>query len=145
MQNDANQANVQFSTGPRTEPGKARASMNAQKHGLSDSSAYPSEAKGTANASGQHGLTGQFFVINEVDRLAYIDFECGILESLQPTGPYEHQLAVSIAQDRGHFFGGGETNPAQVSLNQRAEGRCKPPTRERNYTIWQLQVNGLRP
>ena len=76
-QRRANQANAQFSTGPRTEAGKARAAMNARRH----------------------GLTGQFFVMNEADRLAYIDFERGILESLQPAGPYENQLAVSIAQD----------------------------------------------
>lgn len=30
-QRRANQANAQFSTGPRTEPGKARASMNDLK------------------------------------------------------------------------------------------------------------------
>jgi hypothetical protein len=31
---DANQANAQFSTGPRTRAGKARSSINALKHGL---------------------------------------------------------------------------------------------------------------
>jgi len=76
-QRRANQANAQFSTGPRTETGKARASMNARRH----------------------GLTAQFYVMNDADRLAYNDFERGILQSLQPVGPYENQLAICIAQN----------------------------------------------
>jgi hypothetical protein len=33
-QNEANRANAQLSTGPRTEEGKAKSSLNAMKHGL---------------------------------------------------------------------------------------------------------------
>jgi len=32
---EANRANAQLSTGPRTEEGKARSAQNARKHGLS--------------------------------------------------------------------------------------------------------------
>ena len=74
----ANLRNAQKSTGPRTEPGKAHSSMNARRH----------------------GLTGQFFVMNEADRLAYETFEKGLIASLKPVGAYEHQLAVSISQDQ---------------------------------------------
>ena len=35
LQLEANRANAQFSTGPRTEEGKARSAQNARKHGLS--------------------------------------------------------------------------------------------------------------
>ena len=73
----ANIANALHSTGPRTEAGKSKSSMNARRH----------------------GLTGQFYVMNEADRLAYTTFEKGILQSLSPEGPYETQYAISIAQD----------------------------------------------
>jgi hypothetical protein len=73
----ANQLNAQKSTGPRTEAGKARSSMNARRH----------------------GLTGQFYVMNNADRTAYETFEKSLLAALKPVGAYEHQLAVSIAQD----------------------------------------------
>ena len=73
----ANIANAQLSTGPRTEAGKSKSSMNARRH----------------------GLTGQFYVMHEADRLAYTTFEKGILQSLAPEGPYETQYAISIAQD----------------------------------------------
>ena len=74
----ANKANAQKSTGPRTPEGKARAKMNALRH----------------------GLTGQFYVLSEADRLAYNDFETNLLEALAPVGHYERDLAVSITQNR---------------------------------------------
>ncbi len=77
-QQTANQANAQKSTGPRTPEGKARAKMNALRH----------------------GLTGQFYVLSEADRLAYNDFETNLLEALAPVGHYERDLAVSITQNR---------------------------------------------
>ena len=77
-QQQANLANAQLSSGPRTEEGKARAKMNALRH----------------------GLTGQFCVMSEADRLAYNNFETGILQALAPVGVYEQDLAVSIAQNR---------------------------------------------
>ena len=74
----ANQTNAQKSTGPRTEEGKARAAMNARRH----------------------GLTGQFYVMDEADRIAYEAFEYGLLRAMRPVGEYEQQLAISISQDQ---------------------------------------------
>ena len=73
----ANQANAQHSTGPRTDEGKARARYNARRH----------------------GLTGQFYVMDDDDRQAYLTFETRLMTDLKPAVPYEDQLAVSIAQD----------------------------------------------
>ncbi len=73
----ANFLNAQKSTGPKTESGKARSAMNARRH----------------------GLTGQFYVMNEADRIAYEAFEKSLLAALKPVEAYERQLAVSISQD----------------------------------------------
>ncbi len=73
----ANIANSMQSTGPRTEEGKAKARYNARRH----------------------GLTGQFYVMDDDDRQAYLTFETRLFSDLKPVGPCEEQLAVSIAQD----------------------------------------------
>ena len=73
----ANIANSMQSTGPRTEEGKAKARYNARRH----------------------GLTGQFYVMDDDDRQAYLTFETRLFSDLKPVGPCEDQLAVSIAQD----------------------------------------------
>ena len=73
----ANFVNAQQSTGPRTEAGKARSRMNALRH----------------------GLTGQFYVMNEPDRIAYTAFEKDYLEALAPVGAVERQLAITLTQD----------------------------------------------
>ncbi len=73
----ANLANSMQSTGPRTEEGKAKARYNARRH----------------------GLTGQFYVMDDDDRQAYLTFETRLFSDLKPVGPCEEQLAVSIAQD----------------------------------------------
>ena len=73
----ANIANAMLSTGPRTEEGKAKARYNARRH----------------------GLTGQFYVMDEADRLAYNEHEAQMLAVLNPADYYERQLAVALAQD----------------------------------------------
>jgi hypothetical protein len=73
----ANIANALQSTGPRTEEGKAKARYNARRH----------------------GLTGQFYVMDEADRLAYNEHEAQILAVLNPADYYERQLAIALAQD----------------------------------------------
>ena len=73
----ANIANSMQSTGPRTEEGKSKARYNARRH----------------------GLTGQFYVMDDDDRQAYLTFETRLFSDLKPVGPCEDQLAVSIAQD----------------------------------------------
>ena len=73
----ANILNAQLSTGPKTEAGKAKSKMNALRH----------------------GLTGQFYVMNEPDRLAFNAFENEMLEDLAPVGATERQLAITLAQN----------------------------------------------
>jgi hypothetical protein len=73
----ANQANAQHSTGPKTEAGKNRSRLNA----------------------GRHGLTGQVVILTEEDRIAHIRFTDPIIKSLAPDGPLEMQYAQLIAQD----------------------------------------------
>jgi hypothetical protein len=73
----ANTRNAQKSTGPRTDAGKNVARFNARRH----------------------GLTGQFYLISEGDEKAYGHFEATLLEKLQPVGPCETQIAISIIQD----------------------------------------------
>ncbi len=73
----ANIANAMHSTGPRTEEGKAKARYNARRH----------------------GLTGQFYVMDEADRLAYNEHEAQMLAVLNPADYYERQLAIALAQD----------------------------------------------
>lgn len=69
--------NAQLSTGPTTEAGKAKSKMNALRH----------------------GLTGQFYVMNEPDRLAYMAFEKEMLLEWAPVGTREKQLAITLTQN----------------------------------------------
>jgi hypothetical protein len=73
----ANRANAQFSTGPRTEEGKNRSSLNAFRH----------------------GLTGQIVIHTPEDRQAFQKHCDEIRESLAPVGALETTLAQSIAED----------------------------------------------
>jgi hypothetical protein len=72
---EANRANAQKSTGPRTEAGKQRSCLNAFRH----------------------GLTSQSMVMPEEDMEAYNNFTAGIVASLAVIGALEHQLAQSYA------------------------------------------------
>src|SRR5215467_11856893 len=73
----ANRANAQLSTGPRTEEGKKRSSLNAFRH----------------------GLTGQIVIHTQEDRQAFQKHCDAIRESLAPVGALETTLAQSIAED----------------------------------------------
>ena len=68
---EANRANAQKSTGPRTAEGKRRSALNAVRHGL------------TAHVS----------IMSEPDREAAEAFIQPILEELAPVGPVEMQYA----------------------------------------------------
>ncbi len=96
----ANLENSLRSTGPRTEEGKAKARYNARRH----------------------GLTGQFYAMDENDRKAYLVFEQGLFKALAPVGEYEQQLAVSIAQDhwRINRARGIEFNTMGLGHNEQA-------------------------
>ncbi len=73
----ANRANALKSTGPRTAEGKARSSLNALRH----------------------GITGQVSIMTEEDRVAHDRFFHEIIDSLEPVGPLELQLASFISED----------------------------------------------
>ena len=70
----ANRANAQKSTGPRTEEGKRRSSINACRH----------------------GLTGRVVVLPEEDLEAYKAFSKELFDSLAPETPVERQYAQTF-------------------------------------------------
>jgi len=76
-QSEANRANAQHSTGPKTEAGKNRSKLNASRH----------------------GLTGQVVIQTEEDQAAYLKFINPIIKRLAPDGPVETQYAQLIAND----------------------------------------------
>jgi hypothetical protein len=73
----ANRANAQKSTGPRTEEGKRRSRLNGLRH----------------------GLTGQVSIMTDENRAAHDAFCNPIIARLAADGPLEMQLAHLIAQD----------------------------------------------
>jgi hypothetical protein len=73
----ANRANAQFSTGPRTEEGKNRSSLNAFRH----------------------GLTGQIVIHTPEDQSAFQKHCDAIRQELAPVGALETTLAQAIAED----------------------------------------------
>jgi hypothetical protein len=74
---EANRLNARKSTGPRTLIGKARASMNALKH----------------------GLTGRDIVFPSEHRHEYDAFRAGLLVSLDPHGDLQGLLADKLVAD----------------------------------------------
>jgi hypothetical protein len=73
----ANRANAQKSTGPKTEAGKTRSSMNGRKH----------------------GFTGHATITTEEDYEAWKEFSVPYVADLRPVGAVETQLARTIALD----------------------------------------------
>src|SRR5208337_2773263 len=70
-----NRENARHSTGPRTETGKQRSSLNALRH----------------------GLTGQTVVLPSEDLAAYQAFTKRFFDDLQPRGMVEEQLVQTLA------------------------------------------------
>jgi hypothetical protein len=115
---EANQANAQKSTGPKTEKGKHRTRLNAYRH----------------------GLTGQICLLTADEHEAFEKHCAGIRESLEPVGALERDLAQSIAEDHwrlkraraietgifaagvlgqlGHPYGGIREDAAQVPIDE---------------------------
>jgi len=113
-QSEANIANAQKSTGPKSEAAKLRTRLNAYKH----------------------GLTGQIHLVTAAENEAFELHCAGIRESLQPVGALETELAQGIAEDHwrlrraraietaifaggqlgmmGHLGGNEFDNPAKV-------------------------------
>ena len=73
----ANRSNALLSTGPRTEEGKKRSSMNARRH----------------------GITGQVTSMTDEDRAAHDKLSQALIKDLAPDGAMETQLAQRIATD----------------------------------------------
>ena len=76
-QRAANRANAQHSTGPRTEAGKQRASLNAVRH----------------------GLTGQILLLPAGELDQYQAYTTRLIDSYEPVGPQEQDLAQTIADE----------------------------------------------
>ena len=74
----ANRENAQHSTGPRTQEGRKRSSLNAFRH----------------------GLTGQIIVHTPEDQEAFNKHCDGLRGALAPEGALEIDLAQAIAEDR---------------------------------------------
>ncbi len=72
---EANRRNAKKSTGPKTEEGKAKSSMNALKH----------------------GLTSQRVWLNEEEKKDFHEFRLGLVDELEPLGPLEMQFVCRIA------------------------------------------------
>lgn len=75
LQLAANRRNAQLSTGPTTETGKKKASLNALRH----------------------GLTAQIVVLPGEDLAQYIKFASDFVQDLRPEGILETQLAQTLA------------------------------------------------
>src|SRR6516165_9444649 len=75
---ESNRANAQLPTGPRTEEGKRRSSLNAFRH----------------------GLTGQIVIHTPEDQAAFQRHCDAIREALKPVGALETDLAQAIAEDK---------------------------------------------
>src|SRR6204780_2674750 len=115
---EANLANAQKSSGPKTEKGKHRTRFNAYRH----------------------GLTGHICLLTADEQQAFDQHCAGIRESLEPVGALEFELAQSIAEDHwrlkraraietgmfaagvlgqlGHPYGGIREDPAQVPIDE---------------------------
>ena len=73
MSIETNRANAQFSTGPRTDEGKARSSQNARKH----------------------GLTAKQLAISPQDQEEFEDVLASYQREINPTGPLPCTTTVS--------------------------------------------------
>jgi len=78
IQIDSNRRNAQLSTGPSTDAGKKRASLNALRH----------------------GLTAQIVVLPGEDLQQYLAFANAFVCDLQPEGILETQLAQTLADSQ---------------------------------------------
>src|SRR6267154_6718706 len=97
---ETNRENAQNSTGPRTEAGKQRSSLNALRH----------------------GLTGQTFVLPTDDLVAYKLHCKGFHDQYQPKNPTEVQLTQTVADlswrlNRATAF---ETNMLALGITEKS-------------------------
>ena len=81
IQLEANRANAQLSTGPRTEDGKTRAALNSHKHGLS----------------------AAHLVITDADREAFDSMQAALLEDTSPQGELELTFFDTLLHANGNI------------------------------------------
>jgi hypothetical protein len=100
----ANRANAVLSTGPRTEEGRKRSSMNARRH----------------------GITGQVTTMTDEDRAAHDKLSQALIQDLAPEGAMEIQLAQRIATDswRLNRISAVEDNLFALGLHEHAGVLC---------------------
>lgn len=98
----ANRQNAKSSTGPKTEEGKRRSSLNATRH----------------------GILSQVIHLPEEEMAAYHEFTREYVASLSPVGAVEIQLANSCAdlQFRLHRLAAGEHNLFAIGHDE--NGNC---------------------
>jgi hypothetical protein len=103
----ANIANAHRSTGPRTEEGKQRSSLNARRH----------------------NLTGQVSAMTDEDRIAHDAFSAALIKSMAPEGALELQLAQRVATDswRLNRASAIEDNIFALGLSQHSDERIDHP------------------
>jgi hypothetical protein len=93
---EANRANALHSTGPRTDAGRERSSLNAMKH----------------------GLTGRTVVLPKEDKVEYRAFCKRMIDSLHPATPVEEELAQSIADQ---YWRLRRVRAIEEGMNERGE------------------------
>jgi hypothetical protein len=103
----ANIANALRSTGPRTEEGKQRSSLNARRH----------------------NLTGQVTAMTAEDRIAHDVFSQALISAMAPEGALELQLAQRVATDswRLNRASAIEDNIFALGLDQHADDTLDHP------------------
>lgn len=104
----ANRANAQKSTGPRTDAGKARASLNAISHGLSSARA----------------------VLPDEDADEYARSIRELEADMKPRGALERQLV--------HRIGGLFWRLARVARIEQALWECREAGRQRDFKVTQM-------
>jgi hypothetical protein len=97
---DANRQNAQSSTGPRTEAGKQKSSLNSVRH----------------------GLTGQTIILPADQVEAYQQFTEGFLKELAPVGVHEAALVHSIMSSRWRMHQISAMESAIYALGFREHG-----------------------
>src|SRR5947209_4155337 len=128
-QRDANRANAQHSTGPRTPEGKHRSSLNAYRH----------------------GLTAQVVVLTEEDLKAYQSFCQDFFEDLDPKTSVEQQLVQTLidtqwllnhchAQEHSLFALGHFTEAADIDVGNREVHSMLTSARQLSGKFHELDV-----
>jgi flagellar biosynthesis GTPase FlhF len=97
---ETNRANAKHSTGPRTEAGKQRSSLNALRH----------------------GLTGHVIVLPSEDHAAYETHTRRLIHDLQPKGALEEQLVQSLSDTswRINRVAALETNLLSLGIHEQS-------------------------